>query len=79
MAHRIGFISTRFSGTDGVSLESAKWAHVLWQGGEHTSYWYAGRLDRASDISFCIPEAYFAHPVNQWINERIFGRTQRTR
>jgi len=26
---RVGFVSTRFSGTDGVSLESAKWAEVL--------------------------------------------------
>ena len=25
----IGFISTRLSGTDGVSLEVAKWCHVL--------------------------------------------------
>jgi lactate dehydrogenase-like 2-hydroxyacid dehydrogenase len=27
--HRVGFISTRFAGTDGVSLEAAKWAEVL--------------------------------------------------
>ena len=26
---RIGFISTRFTGTDGVSLETQKWAAVL--------------------------------------------------
>ena len=26
---RIGFVSTRFAGTDGVSLETAKWATVL--------------------------------------------------
>ena len=25
---RIGFVSTRFAGTDGVSLEAAKWAQV---------------------------------------------------
>lgn len=79
MGHRIGFISTRFAGTDGVSLESAKWAHVLWSAGEHTSYWYAGRTDRAEDISFNVPEAYFGHPVNEWINARIFGRTVRSR
>jgi hypothetical protein len=28
-SRRIGFISTRFAGTDGVSLETAKWATVL--------------------------------------------------
>jgi hypothetical protein len=26
---RIGFVGTRFSGTDGVSLETQKWASVL--------------------------------------------------
>ena len=26
---RIGFVSTRIAGTDGVSLEIAKWAHVI--------------------------------------------------
>ena len=26
---RIGFVSTRFHGTDGVSLEASKWANVL--------------------------------------------------
>lgn len=78
MPERIGFISTRFAGTDGVSLESAKWAQVLWDH-RHISYWYAGLLDRAPDISMCIPEAYFNHPENTWINERIWGRTQRDR
>jgi hypothetical protein len=27
--HNVGFISTRFAGTDGVSLETAKWANVF--------------------------------------------------
>ncbi|HNS79935.1 MAG TPA: glycosyltransferase family 4 protein [Kiritimatiellia bacterium] len=76
MAERIGFISTRFSGTDGVSLESAKWAQVLWDYG-HISYWYAGELDRAEDVSLCIPEAHFKHPENLWINERVWGRETR--
>lgn len=77
-SHRVGFISTRFAGTDGVSLESAKWAQILWEMGEHTSYWYAGRLDRAADISVCIPEAYFGHSINTWINDRVLGRTRRS-
>lgn len=76
MGERIGFVSTRFAGLDGVSLESAKWAQVLWDH-EHVSYWYAGRLDRAPDISLCVPEAYFGHPEVQWINDRIWGRTHR--
>ncbi|MBI1372741.1 MAG: glycosyltransferase [Phycisphaera sp.] len=76
MGHRIGFISTRFAGTDGVSLESAKWAEVLWDL-QHTSYWYAGRLDRAPEVSHCVPEAYFGHPSNTWINKRLLGTTRR--
>jgi mannosylglucosylglycerate synthase len=78
MPHRIGFISTRFAGTDGVSLESAKWAQILWED-RHVSFWYGGLLDRADDASFCVPEAYFNHPVNQWINARILGRLTRQR
>ncbi len=69
---RIGFVSTRFAGTDGVSLESAKWAQILWDH-QHVSYWYAGKLDRDPDSSMLVPEAYFGDPANIWINERAFG------
>lgn len=76
MGERIGFISTRFAGTDGVSLESAKWAQLLWDH-KHVSYWYGGRLDRSPDISLCVPEAFFGHPEVEWINQRLWGRTKR--
>ena len=76
MPERIGFVSTRFAGLDGVSLESAKWAQVLWDH-EHVSFWYAGRLDRSPDVSHCVPEAYFGDPEVQWINDRIWGRSHR--
>jgi glycosyltransferase involved in cell wall biosynthesis len=76
MPDHIGFISTRFAGTDGVSLESAKWAHVLGQM-DCRSFWYAGRLDRPPEVSHCVPEAYFGFAENTWINQRIWGRTTR--
>ena len=76
MSKNIGFVSTRFAGADGVSLESAKWAQVLWDD-QHVSYWYSGRNDRDPGCSYCVPEAYFGHPENEWINERIWGHTQR--
>ena len=76
MSERIGFVSTRFAGTDGVSLESAKWAQVLWDF-EHKSFWYAGLLDRDPEVSHCVPEAHFEHPENLWINERIWGKHHR--
>ena len=78
MAKNIGFISTRFSGQDGVSLESAKWAEVLWED-RHVSYWYSGQSDRAPDISYVVPEAYFGFSENKWINERIWGKGRRDR
>ena len=40
---RIGFISTRFEGTDGVTLEAAKWAAVLEAEG-HECFWLAGKM-----------------------------------
>ena len=42
--HNIGFISTRFAGTDGVSLETKKWARVLEKERFHCFY-FAGELD----------------------------------
>jgi mannosylglucosylglycerate synthase len=59
-SHRIGFVSTRFNGTDGVSLETQKWAHVL-QGLGHSLYYFAGQSDQPKDISFVVPEAHFLH------------------
>lgn len=77
MASRIGFVSTRFAGTDGVSLESAKWAQVLWDH-RHVSYWYSGLSDRNSDVSMVVPHAYFGHPDIEWINRHSFGTRART-
>ncbi len=77
MAEKVGFVSTRFAGNDGVSLESAKWAEVFWSS-EHISYWYGGKLDRHPDVSHCVPEAFFDHPENVWINRHIWGRRIRS-
>jgi len=73
----IGFISTRFAGTDGVSLEASKWREVLVRNG-HRCYWFAGELDRAPERSFLVTEAHFQNEKIKWINDRIFGRKQRT-
>jgi glycosyltransferase involved in cell wall biosynthesis len=74
----IGFVSTRFAGIDGVSLESAKWAQVLWRA-QHTSFWFGGRLDRDPDASMTVPEAHFEHAEIRWITSQVFGRKYRTR
>ncbi|HKJ46467.1 MAG TPA: glycosyltransferase family 4 protein [Balneolales bacterium] len=77
MPDKLGFVSTRFAGTDGVSLESTKWAEVLREDG-HEIYWFAGKVDRDRECSMCIPEAYFGHPEIQWINARIWDHTSRS-
>ena len=77
MGKNIGFISTRFAGTDGVTLEASKWAQVFKQMGHHY-FWFAGELDKAPERSMQVPEAFFQHAKNQWINERIFGTKARS-
>ncbi|AKJ65361.1 glycosyltransferase family 4 protein [Kiritimatiella glycovorans] len=72
----VGFVSTRFAGTDGVSLESAKWARVLESYG-HRIFWYAGRIDREPAVSHCVPEAHFEHPETVWFEPRLWGHTER--
>jgi mannosylglucosylglycerate synthase len=71
-AMRIGFISTRFEGTDGVSLETEKWAKVLKDLG-HTCYYFAGVCDRGDDRSMVVPEADFRHPDIEAINVVAFS------
>ena len=75
---RFGFISTRFAGTDGVSLEARKWTDVLSQSG-HQSHWFAGKLDTDSCRSMLVPEAFFENKENCWINSQVFGRRSRSR
>ncbi len=72
----IGFISTRFAGIDGVSLEASKWAQVLEENGSRC-FWFAGELDRDPEKSFLVSEAHFLHLQNQWINKQVLGRKGR--
>jgi glycosyltransferase involved in cell wall biosynthesis len=76
MSKKIGFVSTRFAGTDGVTLEASKWARVLRTKG-HQCFWFAGALDRESSRCFLVPEAHFRYEQNQWINTRILGKKVR--
>jgi glycosyltransferase involved in cell wall biosynthesis len=76
MKKNIGFISTRFAGTDGVTLEASKWAQVLRSMG-HNCYWFAGQLDKEPSRSMGVPEAFFQDAKNIWINDRIFGHKRR--
>ncbi len=72
MSRRVGFISTRFAGTDGVSLETAKWATVLERLG-HTCYYFCGECDRPAEISYIVPEAFYRHPEIEAINQAAYA------
>lgn len=71
-ARHIGFISTRFAGTDGVSLETAKWAAVLERLG-HTCFYFAGECDRPPEQSQIVPEAFYRHPDIEALNQMAFS------
>ncbi|MGD9079398.1 MAG: hypothetical protein PVG96_08660, partial [Desulfobacterales bacterium] len=76
--HNVGFISTRFSGTDGVSLETAKWANVFEKVG-FSCYYFAGELDRPPKHSYLVKEAHFQHPDVKDIYRNCFGASVRGR
>jgi len=76
MTKNIGFVSTRFAGTDGVTLEASKWAQVFKSAG-HNYFWFAGLLDRSPERSFLVSEAFFQHEKNFWIDRQIFGKKRR--
>jgi len=73
-SRRIGFISTRFAGTDGVSLETSKWATVIERMG-HECFYFAGECDRPKNKSFVVPEAFYKHPEIQAINDVAYQGT----
>ena len=76
--HNVGFVSTRFAGTDGVSLETEKWAAVFEKEGLGCFY-FAGELDRDPKRSYLLAEAHFQHPEIKSIHRSCFGINQRGR
>jgi glycosyltransferase involved in cell wall biosynthesis len=67
----IGFVSTRFQGTDGVSLETEKWCEVLRRMG-YECFFFAGACDRDPARTMILPEAHFDDPVIKKIQENCF-------
>lgn len=73
----IGFVSTRFQGTDGVSLETEKWAEVLQRMG-YECFYFAGLCDRSPSKTMIVPEAHFEDPIIKKIEENCFKKYRRT-
>ncbi len=74
----VGFLSTRFKGLDGVSLEAEKWASCLREFG-HKVFWFAGELDRDVEASLLVPEAFFGHPSTEALTRALFSAQKRSR
>jgi mannosylglucosylglycerate synthase len=73
---QIGFVSTRFAGTDGVSLETLKWASVLEHLG-HSCCYFSGQSDFPPAQSRVVPEAFWEHPQVALVQRVAFEETQR--
>lgn len=76
MKKNVGFISFRLSGTDGVSLETRKWAEIFTRNGCNC-YYYGGELDAPEEVSFVVPEAHFQHPKIVELYREAFGNAIR--
>ncbi len=74
---RIGFVSTRLKGTDGVSLEVRKWVEVL-SGLQHECFFFAGESDWPPNRSYVVPEAHFNHPEVLQLSADLFDDYVRT-
>ena len=73
----IGFVSTRLAGTDGVTLETIKWARICRDLG-HNAFFCAGQLDPEIQPGTIVPEAHFAHPEVVALQQKCFGTHTRT-
>ncbi|OQY31874.1 MAG: glycosyl transferase family 1 [Spirochaetaceae bacterium 4572_59] len=68
---KIGFISFRIAGTDGVSLEIAKWAEVLEKIG-HQCFYLAGELDRPPERCMEVKSMHFQHKEARDLYQQCF-------
>ncbi len=73
---RIGFVSTRLAGTDGVSLETCKWVSVL-HGSDYECFFFAGESDWPEERSYVVAEVHFDHPDIRSLNADLFDNYTR--
>ena len=73
---KVGIISTRLAGTDGVSLETAKWVKVLNSIG-YECYYFTGESEWPEDRTYLLPEAHFNHEDIDGLNHDLFDDYKR--
>ena len=76
--HNVGFVATRLAGTDGVSLETFKWANIFEAQGL-SCFYFAGELDRPAERCHLVPEAHFTHPDIKDVYQESFDHNGRER
>lgn len=77
MERNLGFVSTRFKGNDGVSLETEKWLNVLTRMG-YSCYLFGGDSDEYErGYLYFVPHAHFKHPEIQQIYTCAFSMASR--
>lgn len=74
---RIGFVSTRLAGTDGVSLETRKWSDMLTNLG-YECFYFAGESEWPEERSYVVAEAHFEHPEIRALNVDLFDDYSRS-
>jgi glycosyltransferase involved in cell wall biosynthesis len=74
--YRIGIIATRLAGTDGVSLETAKWVKVLTALG-YECFFFTGESEWPDQRTYLVPEAHFNHPAILDLKHDLFDDFQR--
>jgi glycosyltransferase involved in cell wall biosynthesis len=72
---KIGFVSTRLAGIDGVTLETHKWAEVARRFG-HEVYYCAGGLEEDAPNPTLIPQLHFRDSRARAVGRLVFGRTE---
>jgi glycosyltransferase involved in cell wall biosynthesis len=75
---RIGIVSFRQTGTDGVSLEIAKWSKILEDLGHECFYFAGDEESQCNENTYWVPEAHFKHPEIKSLHEWLFGRSLRS-
>ncbi|RMF79788.1 MAG: glycosyltransferase [Chloroflexi bacterium] len=75
---KIGFVSTRLAGVDGVSLETAKLVTILQRNG-HECFYCAGQLSDAPGTpqGRLVPPMHFTDPLIKQLHDEAFGLATR--
>jgi hypothetical protein len=74
---RVGFISTRLAGTDGVTLEMHKWENILTRLGCEC-FFFAGESEWPVEYSYVVEEAHFNHPDILALTADLFDNYKRS-